>query len=163
MNIFAVDEDPTLAARALCDQHVIKMTLESAQMLCTITGQVAYRPTHEHHPCVLWLKESGANAAWLYQHALALATEYTHRFQRVHSSEGVIRSLQARWLSAFWEDHMPFVQCVPDDLVRLEGGEVDAYRDYYERKAFEFKRPMRYTGRYIPGWLSHVSDLIHVR
>ena len=33
MNIFALDNDPTAAARSLCD-HIGKMLLESAQLLC---------------------------------------------------------------------------------------------------------------------------------
>ena len=41
MNIFVVDEDPVIAARQLCDKHVVKMILETAQMLmhcCSRTG-----------------------------------------------------------------------------------------------------------------------------
>jgi len=35
VNIFAVDKDPQTAAQQLCDKHVVKMILESAQMLCS--------------------------------------------------------------------------------------------------------------------------------
>ena len=35
MNIFYVDKDPVKAAKMLLDKHVVKMILESAQMLCT--------------------------------------------------------------------------------------------------------------------------------
>ena len=35
MNIFALDKDPTQAARMMCDKHVVKMILESAQLLST--------------------------------------------------------------------------------------------------------------------------------
>jgi len=35
MNIFVLDADPRLAAKYHCDKHVVKMVLESAQMLCT--------------------------------------------------------------------------------------------------------------------------------
>jgi len=35
MNIFVLDEDPKVAARMQCDKHVVKMIVESAQMLCT--------------------------------------------------------------------------------------------------------------------------------
>lgn len=35
MNIFVLDEDPVLAAIYQCDKHVVKMIVESAQMLCT--------------------------------------------------------------------------------------------------------------------------------
>ena len=36
MNIFAVDKDPKISAQQLCDKHVVKMILESAQMLCAV-------------------------------------------------------------------------------------------------------------------------------
>ena len=35
MNIFYLDEKPMTAARMHCDKHVVKMILESAQMLST--------------------------------------------------------------------------------------------------------------------------------
>jgi hypothetical protein len=35
MNIFYVDEDPAIAAQSLVDKHVVKMILESAQLLST--------------------------------------------------------------------------------------------------------------------------------
>ena len=35
MNIFVLDRDPYKAAEMMCDKHVVKMILESAQMLST--------------------------------------------------------------------------------------------------------------------------------
>ena len=35
MNIFYVDRDPVKAAQMMCDKHIVKMILESAQMLCS--------------------------------------------------------------------------------------------------------------------------------
>ena len=35
MNIFYVDKSPKKSAKMMCDKHIIKMILESAQMLCT--------------------------------------------------------------------------------------------------------------------------------
>ena len=35
MNIFYLDKNPNTAAKMMCDKHIIKMILESAQMLCT--------------------------------------------------------------------------------------------------------------------------------
>lgn len=35
MNIFILDKDPEVAARMHCDKHVVKMIVESAQMLST--------------------------------------------------------------------------------------------------------------------------------
>ena len=35
MNIFVLDNDPVIAAQTQCDKHVVKMIVESAQMLST--------------------------------------------------------------------------------------------------------------------------------
>ena len=40
MNIFILNEDPEIAAQELCDKHVVKMILETAQMLCSAFSQV---------------------------------------------------------------------------------------------------------------------------
>ena len=36
MNIFYLDEDPVKSARAHGDKHIVKMPLETAQMLSTV-------------------------------------------------------------------------------------------------------------------------------
>jgi len=46
MNIFVLDSDPAAAARYHCDKHVVKMILETGQLLCT---------AHWVH----WLRELG--------------------------------------------------------------------------------------------------------
>ena len=93
MNIFAVDSDPTAAARALCDAHG-QMTLETAQILCTVVhsrgGEPPYRPTHARHPSVIWAGACRGNYQWLVKHGLALAAELTRRYGAVHKSEQVI-------------------------------------------------------------------------
>ena len=38
MNIFVLDTNPITAAQMQCDKHVVKMVLETAQILSTITG-----------------------------------------------------------------------------------------------------------------------------
>ncbi len=64
MNIFAVSENPLKAASMLCDKHVVKMSLESAQMMSTVwhlhgmAPASACKPTHERHPCVVWAATS---------------------------------------------------------------------------------------------------------
>ena len=35
MNRFIIEGEPQKIAKSLCDQHVVKMPLEEAQMLCT--------------------------------------------------------------------------------------------------------------------------------
>lgn len=94
MNIFAVDKDPTIAARSLCDAHVIKMTLESAQMLSTariLAGEKAtYKATHKSHPCTVWVRKSKANYLWLLEHAIALGDEYKARYGKTHKTSELL-------------------------------------------------------------------------
>jgi hypothetical protein len=135
VNIFAVDEDPQAAARSLSDRHVVKMTLETAQILCTVAHEHAliapYRATHARHPCVVWAGECRGNWAWLVRHGLALAAEYTRRYHREHKSLAVIlwacRAPVAERLPR--GRRRPFVQAMPE---RFRGPDaVAAYRRYY--------------------------------
>ena len=49
MNIFILNEDPVIAAQEQCDKHVVKMIVESAQMLSTVhrmlDGSIEQRPS----------------------------------------------------------------------------------------------------------------------
>ena len=53
MNIFVLSECPIEAAQMQCDKHVVKMIVETAQMLCTV-GTGPYKRTHASHPCTVW-------------------------------------------------------------------------------------------------------------
>lgn len=123
MNIFVLDESPILAARYHCNKHVVKMILESAQMLCTAhwlgwqrmlkvdTGlkrdefmsrlrdgidprlQPPWKMTHVSHPCTQWAQRAWGNYMWLSWHGLALCAEYERRYGKVHKSLEVHRWL----------------------------------------------------------------------
>ena len=45
MNIFVLDKDPKISAEMMCDKHVVKMIVESAQMLSTVHR---YMDGHEY-------------------------------------------------------------------------------------------------------------------
>lgn len=126
MNIFAVDRNPVVAARALCDKHVVKMVLESAQNMSTINGG-PYRPTHANHPCVVWARKR-TNYEWLAKHALALCAEYTERYHKVHKCQAAIIDLaqKSHLLPIGCSD---FVQCMPEKYHSTDP--VLAYRKYY--------------------------------
>lgn len=93
MNIFVSSSDPIKSAQALDDRRVIKMVLETAQLLSTALHELGmseglniYRPTHRNHPCSIWARESYKNFIWLLQHFEALSSEYEKRFGRKHKS-----------------------------------------------------------------------------
>lgn len=97
MNIFFVDRNPVIAAKSLCDQHVVKMTLETAQILSTacvelgVSSKISglYKPTHKNHPSCVWARASLEHFNWLLAHGIALGEEYTERFGKVHRSAQV--------------------------------------------------------------------------
>ena len=109
MNIFYLSKNPVEAAQMSCDKHVVKMILESAQLLSTChrvldgieyydktkNGRKIKRWKHPNknmetvlykagwikHPSTLWLLESAYNYLWLYQHMMALNEEYKKRYE----------------------------------------------------------------------------------
>jgi hypothetical protein len=137
MNIFIVNTSPSQAARELCDKHVVKMPLESAQLLCTTAHTLGirapYKPTHVNHPCAVWVRSSKDAFVWLIEHGLALCQEYTRRYNKIHSSQKVIEDAKVlKYLLPFAT--MPdFVQCMPEQYRHSDP--VVAYRTYYRTKA----------------------------
>jgi len=130
MNIFACDRDSTIAAQSLPDKLVVKMPLESAQILCTAlwnAGETApYLPTHQKHPTVLWVWRTAGNWNWLVEHGLALCDEYSRRFGKVHASREIILRVQGEGpLEGKLE---PFAMAMPDQY--KQDDPVLAYRQF---------------------------------
>ena len=104
MNIFATSKCPIECAKYLDDKRVIKMCLETAQILSTITG-VGYKPTHRNHPAVLWAKD---NFSWTLEHFVALCNEYYLRYNKIHKSSELLKD----FIENSIEDKVtPFVNC----------------------------------------------------
>ena len=134
MNIFVLDKDPIVSAQLMCDKHIVKMILESAQMLCSPfpEGEAPYKRTHFNHPCSKWIRESTDNYEWLLTHAYALLDEYLNRYNKIHKSLDAI---------AWCDDHyhqldLPvdigltnFVQAMPDEYKNEDA--IVAYQTYY--------------------------------
>ena len=106
MNIFFLSTNPELAAQEHCDKHVVKMVLETTQMLCTAhrlldADDVAnamglYKETYINHPMTQWVRENQFNYAWTYRLLKELCSEYTHRYGKIHKikSRGILDALQ---------------------------------------------------------------------
>ena len=95
MNIFYLDKCPVKAAQVQYNKHVVKMILESAQMLCTAhhcygdkdqVKNVPYKQAHLNHPSTVWTRRSKSTYMWLYDHMMALGDEYTKRYGKTHLS-----------------------------------------------------------------------------
>lgn len=153
MNIFVLDEDPAIAARMACDKHVVKMVLETAQILSTVChkyGQdVGYKPTHQNHPCVLWAGETRDNFLWTLSHGLALACEYTRRYACRHKSEAVLSNVFWTRLHLPLEGPLsPFMQVMPPQY--RGSNAVEAYRAFYIGEKSRFAKWEK--GRDAPEW-----------
>jgi len=161
MNIFILDDQISNIPALMSDQHVIKMILESCQILCTVhhmhnTPNVPYKKTHQNHPCVVWAAESSYNYNYVLELAQALSDEYTFRFGKRHKSQDVIDWLNDNVLDIKYSEMTQHVQCVPDDYIHRDP--VTAYRDYYTKKYNDFKdfkrKAMRFTKRDVPSFLN---------
>ena len=146
MNIFAVNDNPILAARDLPDKLVVKMPTESIQLLTpwafNTHGVYILKPDgtnygikgFAHHPCAKWLYESPANVAWLIDHACSMCGEYERRYNKKHGVLFALDQLLNLWIEkgnswVYAEDHTPFVQAMPEEF-KIPGDAVTAYRNY---------------------------------
>lgn len=141
MNIFVLSVDPVLAAMYQCDKHVVKMALETAQMLSTIAGG-PYKPTHAKHPCTIWAGTTWHNFEWLREHGMALCREYSYRYNKRHKCQSIIENVSTPKLPS---GLTPFAQAMPDEY--RDDDAVAAYRRYYHSKTFA-----KWTRRNVPSW-----------
>ena len=104
MNIFVLSLDPKEAAEQHCDKHVIKMILETAQVLYTAwhtrselppSALKPYRMTHANHPTALWVRENETNYTYACYYGILLCAEYTQRYGKYHKTEAHLRQLMA--------------------------------------------------------------------
>lgn len=156
MNIFATDRSAKASALALDDRRLVKMVLETAQIMSAalhrhgVTFDGQYRPTHVKHPCVLWAGDSRRNFGWLGEHGFWLHTDYTRRFGREHKSASVITSAVMAADDADWPAIAlaPFANCTT-----YKDREVhEAYQQYMRDKWAADGDKARWTGRNAPAW-----------
>lgn len=160
MNIFILDKCPVKAAQYQCDKHVVKMCLETAQILCTALRESGvdhdlYKSTHKNHPCTLWAMESTANFCWLIEHGQQLCIEYTHRYGKRHKCQDVIEQIKVMASFGLPMDIGPmtsFAQAMPDEFKNEDA--VQAYRDYYRLDKMVNIDARWEKNRGMPEWLT---------
>jgi len=128
MNLFILFDTPAEAAQAHCDKHVIKMILETCQMLYTAhwtaaypqllvksqkvlelpasledapkrkTGEPGYKKAHVNHPCTKWIRASLQNYMFACDLGIALGEEYKYRWHKKNKEHSCEQHV--RWLKA---------------------------------------------------------------
>ncbi len=134
MNIFVLDSNPVTAAIQQLDKHVVKMPLESAQMLCSAliahgVEDTPYKKAHPKHPCTLWAAQTRTNFLWLVKHGISLSEEYTRRYGKRHKSQDVIEWCAAQADAIPAGELTTFAQAMPEQYKNPDA--VTAYRQYY--------------------------------
>ena len=151
MNLFVVDRDPVRAAECLPSKLVVKMPLETNQMLAVNLGPLYLNwgsirkkdggpyghKGFRNHPSTIWCRSSYENMAWMITHGLALCGEYMRRYEKTHAA--TIGLLDAKRLFetntslplSVWRNVTGFARAMPDEL-KFDGtiDDVTAYRRY---------------------------------
>lgn len=160
MNIFFLHWNPRIAAQYHCDKHVVKMIIETAQMLYsahwvlspTKLQENAYKLAHKNHPCSVWVRESLTNYLWLCSLGWWLCKEYTFRYGKTHKTEQHIL-----WLFQNPPEEIPYlVMTQPAQAMPLEYKEndpIEAYRKFYIESKLKNRNIVTYKIRERPLFL----------
>jgi len=166
MNIFYLHPDPSKAAKYHCDKHVVKMIIESAQMLYCAhwvlnpegLPENAYKMAHKNHPSTIWVRESYDNYIWLCSLAWWLCKEYQHRYgkNKIHKTEAHIE-----WLVTHPPENIPKIGyttvrlAMPEEYKREDP--VEAYRLFYKESKLKSRNIVNYTKRPWPEFLANTD------
>lgn len=152
--------DPRKAAEYHCDKHVVKMILETAQLLYCAHWILnpdsippnAYKKTHINHPCSIWVRESYENYAWTAALGWWLCLEYTHRYGKTHKTQAHIEWLLSHpptGLKAY--GITPIKLAMPIEYKREDP--IESYRLFYKESKLKQRNIVTYKKRAIPDFL----------
>lgn len=178
MNIFVLDKNPIEAAKYMCDKHIVKMILESCQLLSTahrildgtkievitsknrkytkyvmnddILENKLYKSTMVNHPCAIWCRQTSINYKWLATHTEQLLVEYSSRYNKTHASSDLSYWLYYHFPKNIIQGHLtPFALAMPDKYKCPDS--VLSYRNYYINEKVKFAK---WKSGNIPYWFT---------
>ena len=173
MNIFYTNKSPEISAYSLCDKHVVKMSLESAQMLTNCFSEdILALPTtpktqkgtprkysHWNHPSSIWVRQSKPNMQWLLDHAIAICHEKHRRYpdKPLPFIYGFLKWTEANFFNSQVPDgdFTEPPQCMPDDC-KVEGDSISAYRNYYNQEKADIAT---WKNAEIPWWFKKTVEI----
>ena len=154
MNIFVLDWDVKKCAQYHNNKHVVKMILETAQLLCGVhhmtdhaNDQVPYKLSHKNHPCAIWARKSLTNYLWLCELGLELSKEYTHRYGKRHKSQDVIEWCIENKPNISDGGFTEPARAMPEQY--KVKSVVESYRNYYNGEKVSFSK---WKNRQTPTW-----------
>jgi hypothetical protein len=179
MNIFVLHNDPVESARMMCDKHVVKMILESCQLLSTahhvLDGSEVIiasdkrkyksyiskkadicKATMINHPCTIWVRENRSNYIWLWKHAHALCNEYKQRYGKTHAMEAMLFNGLFNPPDNISKGKLTaFPQAMPDSY--KDNDAVIAYRRYYLGEKVRFAK---WKAGGVPEWFVKKDPIV---
>lgn len=171
----------------LCNSHIVKMTVESAQMLSTthrmLDGRetkklsksgkrmsryyelpdsredILYKAVHFNHPSTRWTMETSGNYSWHWNHFNALCKEYTHRYGKIHKTESLLLDVLKQHPNNIKKAPMTVMPLAMKSNPECMFPEdpKKSYRLFYQTKQHRFK--MDWTRREIPYWFEKIVDI----
>lgn len=159
MQLFILDRDYRLAVEYLADIHLIKMCLETAQILSAVVcnrGQelpsICPKPYNVNHPVVRAIR-TPEQTAWVINYNGALHQEYSYRFGKLHVycrlTERYSNVLSTQRAVPSCENLARVFKDYHTDIADI----VEAHRAYYRYKMSILKRPPRWSKREMPPFL----------
>ena len=154
MNIFFLHMIPRICAIMHADKHVVKMILETQQILCSVHLLTdskyvpPYKLTHKNHPCNIWARSSTRNYKWLVKLGLELCKEYTYRYGKIHKCQTYIEEMKKNIPPIPRIGFTPPAQAMPDEYKSKDV--VESYRAYYY---FEKMQLHSWKKRDVPYWI----------
>lgn len=178
MNLFLLHRKHAKNVRKHCNRHVVKMVLETAQLLWAAArcggapldnlDVTPYKMTHKWHPTAIWVRKTLENWKYTMEFAFTLSKEYTRRYGKVHKCHAHFVALRKLGYYAPLERRAiknkcgvikrskctPFPLAMPEECVVFRNNKIDpvrSYRKYYKIKSKEWAekgRPMKYTTKY---------------
>ena len=157
MNIFYLDNDPTICAQMHNDKHCVKMIVEYAQILSTthrvLDGEqyldtsasgrkvirwrlpdnrekTLYQATHFKHPSAIWTRQTDKNYYWLYRLFCSLLDEYSYRYSKAHKSSELIKPLLSVPENIKSGEFTEPTPAMPD-AYKVAGNSILSYHNYY--------------------------------
>lgn len=178
MNVFKLNEDPSISAMLQNDKHVVKMATEYAQLLSTahrvldgeeyydktannrrikrwrmsddVMESTLYKASHINHPSNIWTRETSANYRWLHTLWIETCNEYTFRYGKEHGAYTKLHALVADLPKNITEGELTFLpQAMPDDVKGDDS--VLAYQKYYRQYKAHFSK---WTKRDTPDFMN---------
>ena len=156
MNIFHLHKDPKICAEYHCDKHVVKMILETGQMLSTAyqrhcgIDQQLYKPAYPKHPMTIWVGDTGGNFYWSLRLLDELLNQYEKRYKKIHKSKKIYKLLSTTYNK--WHTLKPNITqpplCMPDEYKCNDY--IQSYKNYY---VGEKKRFAKYTAVDTPDFM----------